>query len=58
MSKSIASYKTGGEKIEAIRRRLAQAVRGIGYWAAVDAARKYYPYLLKEVGKSKEDKSE
>lgn len=40
MTKSLKSIKNGNEKKATIRRRLAGKERGLGYWAAVDAAKK------------------
>ncbi len=39
MSKSLRSMSAEA-RLEAIRRRLANRTMGIGYWAAVDAAKK------------------
>ena len=39
MSKPIRSYPKA-QRIEVVKRRLTQAVKGLGYWAAVDAKRR------------------
>lgn len=41
MSKSLRSIKSKDEKIATIVRRLKSNTKGLGYWAAVDAA-KYF----------------
>jgi len=42
MSRSIKSFPEDQRK-EAVLRRLKKRTKGIGFWAAMDAAKKHYP---------------